>query len=84
MPPSKEPGKVTFEEDNDDVYILAKTNYPWATGVNRLPRCSKGRGWLSFFDVIHNLPLSLLMILTRLSSGVSGHGYKLLIINLNL
>lgn len=62
---------VSVEEDNDDVYLFSNSNYLWSLGVRKLLPSSRGPGWLSFLDIIHNLPLSLLMILTRLSSGVS-------------
>ena len=57
--------------------ILPETNYPWARAVNRLPRSSKGEGWLQFSEVHHYMPLSLWLIIINMYRGkaVSGCGH---------
>ena len=60
--------KEEVEQQKLDL-ILPETNYPWARAVHRLPRSSKGEGWLQFSEVHHYMPLSLWLIIINMYRG---------------
>lgn len=56
---------TTGSEVTDDTTLraLPTINFPWVTMVTQLPPSGRGSGWLSYNDIIPNMPLSLFCLL---------------------
>ena len=54
---------TTSENGTSSTPHTLTTNHPWIAMVMQLPQSGRGPGWLSYNDIIPNMPLSLFTLL---------------------
>ena len=65
-------GDVVEEREalSSDVVDSSCTPHPWIAMVTQLPQSVRGPGWLSYNDIIPNMPLSLFnLLMPTLAAG---------------
>ena len=62
-------GALTSETVTTSALPPITNNYPWVTMVTQLPQNRRGPGWLSYNDIIPNMPLSLFTFLMPTLAG---------------
>ena len=62
--------EVTDEGSGSRHHTLPTLSFPWVAMVTQLPPSGQGSGWLSYNDIIPNMPLSLFcLLMPNLATG---------------